>query len=1023
MSAVGVIEDHAEQEVLRVFAEELGYATAPGPNLAHDGASPERTSYADVVLRGRLLSAVTRLNPSLPAAACEEVVAKVMRFESAALVENNRRFHRLLTEGVEVEHAGPDGIVHDIARLVDFDDVGANDWLAVNQFTVVEDRRERRADVVVFVNGLPLGVLELKNPADPNATCRKAFNQLQTYKQQIPSLLAYNEVLVASNEWEARLGSLTADWDRFMAWRTTDGADVVPKGELELRTLLLGVFDKSRLLDLVRSFVVFEDDGEKVIKKLAQYHQFHAVRKAVTKTVEASATEGDRRAGVVWHTQGSGKSLSMTFFAGKITLAPEMANPTIVVLTDRNDLDEQLFGTFAACRDLLRQNPVQAENREHLRELLAVASGGVVFTTIQKFAPPEGERVHPLLTDRRNVVFIADEAHRSQYDFVDGFARHMRDALPNATFIGFTGTPISSADKDTTAVFGDYIDIYDIQRAVEDQATVPIYYEARLAKIQLDDAQRPKLDAEFEEVTEAEEDESREKLKSKWARLEAMVGAPQRVQLVARDIVEHFEQRQEVIEGKAMVVCMSRRICVELHEEIVKLRPDWHSENDADGAIKVVMTGSASDPESWQPHIRNKPRRKELAKRVRNAKDPLKIVLVRDMWLTGFDAPVLHTMYVDKPMRGHGLMQAIARVNRVFGDKPGGLVVDYLGIADQLKKALTHYTDGDRKNTGIEQGDAVVVMQEKLEVVRAMLHGFDYSAIATLPKGQWTPLAKNALDHVYGLPDGQQRFVKAVTSLSKAFALSVPHEDALAIQDEAGFVQLVRAGMRKLSIDDEKDFEATETAIRQIVSRAIVADEVVDIYTKAGIVKPDISILTEDFLGDMRDMPQRNLALETLKKLINDEIKARQRTNVVQAKAFSEMLEQAVRQYQNRAIEAAEVIEELIELAKRMRDAAQRGTQLGLSDDEVAFYDALATNESAVRELTDDTLKQISRELVAAIRANVTIDWTIKEQVRAKMRVIIRRLLKKYKYPPDLQPAAVELVMQQAEANCADWAA
>lgn len=1023
MSAVGVIEDHAEQEVLRVFADELGYATAHGPDLAHDGVSPERASYADVVLRGRLRAAVARLNPSLPATACDEVVAKVARFESASLVENNRRFHRLLTSGVDVEHAGAEGTVHDIARLVDFDDAGTNDWLAVNQFTVVEDRRERRPDVVVFVNGLPLGVLELKNPADPNATCRKAFNQLETYKSQIPSLMAYNEVLVASNDWEARLGSLTAGWDRYMAWRTVDGDEVLPKGELELPTLLLGVFDKSRLLDLVRSFVVFEDDGERVVKKLAQYHQFHAVRKAVVETVTASAVEGDRRAGVVWHTQGSGKSLSMTFFAGKIALAPEMANPTIVVLTDRNDLDEQLFGTFSACSDLLRQNPVQAESRDHLRDLLKVASGGVVFTTIQKFAPPEGERVHPLLSDRRNIVFIADEAHRSQYDFIDGFARHMRDALPNATFIGFTGTPISSADKDTTAVFGDYIDIYDVQRAVEDQATVPIYYEARLAKIQLDEALKPKLDNEFEEVTEDEEYSRREKLKSKWARLEAMVGARQRLELVARDIVEHFEQRQEVIEGKAMVVCMSRRICVELYEEIIKIRPAWHSTDDAQGSIKVVMTGSASDPESWQQHIRNKPRRKDLAKRVRNAKDPLKIVLVRDMWLTGFDAPALHTMYIDKPIRGHGLMQAIARVNRVFGDKPGGLVVDYLGIADQLKKALTNYTEGDRANTGIDQEDAVVVMQEKLEVVRAMLHGFDYSAIYTLPKGQWTTVAKNALDHVYGLPDGQQRFLKAVTSLSKAFALAVPHEDALAVQDEVGFAQLVRAGVRKLSIDDEKDFEATETAVRQIVSKAIVADEVVDIYTKAGIAKPDISILTDDFLGEVRNMPQRNLALETLKKLINDEIKVRQRTNVVQAKAFSEMLENAVRQYQNRAIEAAEIIEELIALAKRMREAAMRGTQLGLTDDEVAFYDALATNESAVRELTDDTLKQISRELVESIRANVTIDWTIKEQVRAKMRVIIKRLLKKYKYPPDLQPAAVDLVMQQAEVNCADWAA
>ena len=1022
--------DEAQAELAIVETiRELGYGYAFGPEIAHDASRPERSSYADVVLIERLRAALARINPNLPPDAIDEAVRKVTRVETPSLIENNRRLHRMLVDGVPVQYHGEDGrIVHDQARLIDFDESGDNDFLVVNQFTVIEAGAPRlsggrRADVVVFVNGLPLVVIELKNPADENATIRHAFNQLQTYKQDIPSLFTFNELLVISDGLEARAGTLTADWERFMPWRTIDGVEVAPGSVPQMEVLVRGMLEPRRLLDLIRFFIVFEDDGASVIKKLAAYHQYHAVNKAVGCTVRAAAPAGDKRIGVVWHTQGSGKSLSMAFYAGKVIQQPEMANPTLVVLTDRNDLDDQLFGTFAACRELIRQTPVQAENRAHLRELLKVAAGGVVFTTIQKFMPvPEsGEMKYPLLSDRRNIVVIADEAHRSQYDFIDGFARHMRDALPSASFIGFTGTPIEGTDKSTPAVFGEYIDVYDIQRAVEDGATVRIYYEGRLAKIELAETEKPRIDPEFEEVTEGEEEATKRAAKSRWARLEALVGAERRINLVAEDLVRHFEDRNAAIDGKAMVVCMSRRICVELYAAIVKLRPQWHDADDDKGAIKIVMTGSASDPTNWQQHIRNKPRREALAKRFKNPDDALKIVIVRDMWLTGFDAPCLHTMYADKPMRGHGLMQAIARVNRVFRDKPGGLVVDYLGLADQLKRALADYTEGGGKGKPtIDQDEAVAVMLEKYEVVCGMYHGFDYAAIIQGPaSGRMSGIAR-AMEHVLGLTDGKKRYLQAVTELSKAFALAVPHEEALRIRDEVGFFQAVRAALAKsLGGEGGKSEEEIDAAIRQIVSKAVVSDQVIDIFAAAGLKKPDISILSDEFLQEMRDLPQRNLALELLRKLLNDEIKVRSARNLVQARSFAEMLEEAIRKYQNRSLEAAQVIAELIELAKQMREAQKRGEQLGLKDDEVAFYDALEVNDSAVKVLGEPALKRIAQELVESVRRNVTIDWTVRESARAGIRVIIKRILKKHGYPPDKQETATQTVLAQAELLCA----
>jgi type I restriction enzyme R subunit len=1019
-----LVEQHVELAAMD-WLQQLGYQIVYGPHLAPAEPGAERKSFRDVLLVGRLLSQLQQVNPKVPPEGRDEALRKIRLISHPTLIENNRAFHRLLVEGVDVEFRNKSGeIVHDKVWLIDFANPEANEFLAVNQLTVEEGHFNRRADVVVFINGIPLAVLELKNIADEQATIRKAFDQIQTYKGQIPSLFHSNALLVISDGNQAKLGTITSDWERFMTWRTVTGKELVPPGSLQLETLLKGVFDKHRLLDLIRNFVVFEDDGDKVVKKLAAYHQFHAVNKAVATTVEASRVTGDRRAGVIWHTQGSGKSLSMVFYAGKIVQHPAMENPTIVVLTDRNDLDDQLFDTFSFCKELLRQVPAQAESREHLRELLYVASGGVVFTTIQKFFPDEKGGKHPLLSDRRNIVVIADEAHRSQYDFIDGFAKHMRDALPKASFIGFTGTPIESGDKNTQAVFGDYIDIYDILQSKEDKATVPIYYEARLAKIDLKPEERPKIDPNFEEVTEDAEESTKESLRRKWAQIEAMVGTDKRIALVAEDLVKHWEARFAAMEGKAMIVCMSRRICVELYKAIQKLRPDWHHDGDDKGTMKIVMSGSASDKLEWQNHIRSKKRREELAKAFKNPKKPFKIVIVRDMWLTGFDAPSLHTMYVDKPMRGHGLMQAIARVNRVFKDKPGGLVVDYLGLAEELKQALADYTNSNGKgDVTLDQEEAVAVMLEKYEQVCAIMHGFDYQAAAATIAMQRLPLIAEAAEHVLGKPDGKRRYLQAVSDLSIAFALAVPHDSALDIRDEVGFFQEIRAVLTKGigNGDGKKSPEEMELAIRQIVSRAISSDKVIDIFDAAGLKKPDISILSDEFLSEVRHLPQRNLAVELLQKLLNNELKIRSKKYLVQSRSFAEMLEATLRKYQNRTIEAAQVIAELIELAKQMREGHKRGEKLGLTDDEVAFYDALETDDSAVKELGDAVLRKIAQELVAHVRKSVTIDWTLRESARAQIRVLVRRILRKYGYPPSKQDKATQTVLEQAELLCAEW--
>jgi type I restriction enzyme R subunit len=997
--------------------EGLGYERKYGPDIEPGELYAERASFGDVLLLERLRSAVARINPAIPVEALDEAVRKIARTESPSLVENNRRFHRMLVDGVPVEYQVGDGrSVHEAVRVIDFDASDTNDWLVVNQFTVVENQRNRRADVVVFVNGLPLAVIELKNLGDENATVKGAFQQFQTYKHDIPGLFVFNEVLGISDGLEARTGTLTANWERFMPWKTIEGDDIAPTTMTALEVFIKGVFQKARLLDLVRYFLVFETDRASMSKKVAAYHQFHAVNKAVDCTVRAASTTGDRRVGVIWHTQGSGKSLSMAFYAGKIIQHPAMENPTLVVLTDRNDLDEQLFGTFSACDELLRQKPEQATDRQHLRRLLTRASGGVVFTTVQKFLPEQKGDSFPLLSDRRNIVVIADEAHRSQYDFIDGFARHLRSALPNASLIGFTGTPIELTDRNTRAVFGDYIDVYDIQRAVEDGATVRIYYEGRLAKLQLKEDEKPKIDPEFEEVTEGEEQTTKEKLKGKWARLEAMVGTEKRLGLVAQDLVEHFERRLEAMDGKAMIVCMSRRICVDLYKAIMRLRPKWHHGADGGGTIKVVMTGSATDEIEWQQHIRSKVRREALAKRFKDPADPLGLVIVRDMWLTGFDAPCLHTMYVDKPMRGHGLMQAIARVNRVFKDKPGGLVVDYLGLADELRKALADYTgSGGKGKPTLNQNEAVAIMLEKYEVCCALFHGFDYrQLLEASPTARMSGIIA-AMEHIIAQKDGKARLLQVVTELMKAFALSVPHDEALRIRDEVAFFQTVRAALVKSTPPVGKAKDDLDTAIRQIVSKAVASDEVVDIFAAAGLKTPDISILSDEFLEDIRRLPQRNLAAELLQKLLSDEVKIRQRKYFVQSREFSAMLEESIRRYQNRSIEAAQVITELIELAKQMRQANRRGENLGLSDDELAFYDALEVNDSAVKVLGDETLRTIARELVETVRRNVTIDWAVKETARAKLRVMVRRVLRVHGYPPDKQETATQTVLKQAE--------
>jgi type I restriction enzyme R subunit len=1034
--------------------------------LSPEEQEVERQNLTDVLLVGRLRSAIDRLNPTIKPEAKAQALKQVLNLPTQNLLENNEVFHKMLTEGIEVEYMGEDGVRGDKVWLVDFKDISNNEFLVSNQFTVIENNINKRPDVILFINGLPLIVLELKNPADENATVHKAFTQLQNYKNAIPTLFHYNSILIASDGLDARVGTVSSDYSRFLAWKSKDGFRDDKMTVPQIETLIDGMLTKEVVIDLIKQFIVFEKSSKidsetglttvTTVKKIAAYHQYYAVNKAVESTQRATSDEGvlmvrdkpekyglystndqpkgDHKAGVVWHTQGSGKSLSMVFYTGKIVLA--LNNPTVVVLTDRNDLDEQLFDTFANCKQLLRQDPVMAENRDHLKKLLKVAGGGIVFTTIQKFFPEDGSAIYDQLSDRSNIIVIADEAHRSQYGFGAktsytkdgvktsyGFAKYVRDALPSASFIGFTGTPVEKADANTPAVFGNYIDVYDIAKAVEDGATVRIYYESRLVKIHLKPEEKAQLDEEVESITEGEESTAKEKSKAKWAQLEAIVGHKDRLKTIAADIVDHYEKRQEVFEGKAMIVCMSRRIAVELYEEIIKIRSDWQDKDLRKGVIKVVMTSSSSDPENWQVHSTTKQDRRELGDRFKNPSDSLKLVIVRDMWLTGFDVPCLNTMYVDKPMQGHNLMQSIARVNRVFKDKPGGLIVDYIGIASDLKNALATYTaSGGEGSPALDQAEAVATMLEKFEIVSQMFDKYDYQPYFSADTRKKLTIILEAQEYILGLEDGKNRFTKQVDLLSKAFALSVPNLKAMEIKDEVGFFQAIKARLVKFEPTGSGKSDAEiDTAIRQIVDKAVVSEGIVDVFDAAGIKKPDISILSDEFLAEIQGMDRKNLAAELLKKILNDEIRSRVRKNFIQSKKMSEMLENAIRKYQNNLLTTAQVIEELIKLAKEIREDDKRGQEFGLSDDELAFYDALANNQSALDVLGDAQLRDLSRVLVQRVKANTSIDWTIKESVQAKLRVIVRRTLRQFGYPPDAQLLATENVLKQAELLADDW--
>ena len=1056
-----ISETQLEQQCLAWFAEG-GWETTHGSELAPDGLAPERADYRQVLLLADLEAALLRINPHLPQSAVEQALELVRKPASLDTVVSNRAFHRLLLDGVPVEYKRDDRVIHDRAFLIDFDDLNVNRFRAISQFTIEGSKQLRRPDIICFINGLPLAVLELKSPSDENADIWDAFNQLQTYKDEIPELFAYNGALVVSDGYTARVGSLTANPERFMPWRTIKHEDDKPLLEWQLETLVRGFFDRELLLDYLRYFVIFEMDSDRLIKKIAGYHQFHAVREAVKATVIAAqeplaasdvaerratysqeALPGSKKAGVVWHTQGSGKSISMCCYAGKLLQQPEMNNPTLIVVTDRNDLDGQLFATFSAARELLKQDPVQAEDRDALRQLLAEReSGGIIFTTVQKFALLDDESGHPTLNDRHNIVVISDEAHRSQYglraslkrdgSYRFGYAKHMRDALPNASFIGFTGTPIASEDKDTRAVFGDYVSIYDIQDAVDDGATVPIYYESRLAKLDINREVIEELSAQVEDVVEDEEDLGvREKTKGEWSRLEKLVGAGPRLRQIAADLVSHFETRSASMDGKAMIVAMSRDICAQLYNEIVALRPEWHGAplgEPADpekGAIKVVMTGSASDKPLLQPHIYNKQTRKRLEQRFKDANDPLKLVIVRDMWLTGFDAPVCHTMYVDKPMKGHNLMQAIARVNRVFKNKPGGLVVDYIGIANELKQALKTYTDAKGKGEPTHSAEeAFAVLLEKLDIIHGMFakttkgEGFDYSRFEDEPNALLIPTA----NHILGLEDGKKRFLDAVLAMNKAYSLCSTLDEARAYHKEVAFLSAVKAAIAKhTSVDRKLTQEDKNSALKQILDNAVVSEGIMDVFALCGLDKPNIGLLSDEFLEDVRQMPYKNFAVELLEKLLKDDIRAKTRNNVVQEKKYADRLQETLRKYNNRGIETAQVIEELIAMAKQFQAELERDAELGLNSDEIAFYDALANNESAVRELGDETLKKIAVEITDKLRKSTTVDWQVRESVRARLRILVRRTLQRYKYPPDRAPEAIELILRQAEVLSNGW--
>ncbi|MGQ0791274.1 MAG: type I restriction endonuclease subunit R [Nitrosopumilaceae archaeon] len=1028
-----ISEADVEENVLAIL-KSLGYEIIRGDNEDYlpGGKSALRDGYKDVVLVERLRNALKKINPSISEEAREQAVKQILRSESQKLVSDNENFHKMLVDGIDIPVKSEEGERYKKVWLFDFEkpDSKNNEFLAVNQFTVTENNVERRPDVILFVNGIPLLVIELKNLADEKADIWTAYNQFQTYKDQLPSLFRYNEILVISDGIEARAGTITSEKERFMQWKTIDG-EKPRKGLTEIEVLLRGMCDKQRLLDIVRNFVVFEKD-KTTTKKLAAYHQYWATNKAVESTIKAR--KGNKKAGIVWHTQGSGKSLTMIFYTGK--LIRELDNPTIVVLTDRNDLDSQLFETFGRCQDILRQKPVQAESRKEIQEMLKVSSGGVVFTTIQKFFPEEDRETYPVLSERDNIVVIADEAHRSQYGFsakvlskkdktliTYGYAKYLRDALPKASFIGFTGTPIEKADRSTPAVFGKYVDAYDIEQAVDDGATVRIFYESRLAKLELKPEERPKIDKEFEEVTEGEEAEGKEKLKSKWARVEKVVGAPTRIKRIAKDVVNHFEARTSVLEGKGMIVCMSRRICVDLHNEIIKLKPEWYNKDDEKGIIKVVMTGSAPDPKEWQEHIRNRIRRKKIGDDFKDPSHELKLIIVRDMFLTGYDVPSLHTMYLDKPIKGHTLMQAIARVNRGDPGNVGGLVVDYMGVGVELKKALIDYTaSGGKGKPTFDQDKAVMLMQEKYEIVKDTFHGFNYKKFFELKPSERISFVPDAMEHILKEKGKKERFEKETTALLKSFSLAVPHDKAMKIKEEVGFFQAIKSAITKTTETGKETQEKFDIAIKQILSKAVISDRIIDIFEAAGIQKPELSILSEGFLADVKEMPQKNLAFEALKKLLNDEIKIISKRNIIQGKSFMDMLDKTIKKYTNKSVEAAQVIEELIELARKVRDEKSRGKQQNMTDDEIAFYDALEVNDSAVKVLGDKTLRKIALELTQMIKNSVTIDWTQRESVQAEIRLKVKKILRKYGYPPDKQEKATKTVLEQAELIAKDWA-
>lgn len=1029
-----ITEADVEENVLAIL-QDLGYEIIRSDNEDYlpGGRSALRSDYKDVILTDRLRVALGRINPLIRDEAIEQAMKQVLRSDGHRLLVNNEAFHRMLSEGIDIPVYTDQGESYTKVWLFDFENAKNNEFLAINQFTVIENNVERRPDVILFVNGIPLLVIELKNLSDEGATIWTAYDQFQTYKEQLSTLFRYNEILVVSDGIQARVGTMSSEKERFMQWKTIDG-EKLNMGLTEIEVLLRGMCDKHRLLDIIRNFIVFEKDKE-IIKKLAAYHQYWAVNKAIKSTV--NARRGNKKAGIVWHTQGSGKSLTMIFYAGK--LVRELDNPTIVVLTDRNDLDDQLFGTFGRCQDILRQEPVQAESRKRLQELLRVSSGGIVFTTIQKFFPDQdGDREkYPVLSQRDNIVVMADEAHRTQYGFsakiqdkkdkaliTYGYAKYLRDALPNASFIGFTGTPIELADRSTPAVFGKYVDAYDIEQAVEDGATVRIYYESRLAKLELKPEERPKIDQEFEDVTEGEEVEGKEKLKSKWARVEKVAGSPARIRRIAQDIVCHFEERTSVLEGKGMIVCMSRRICVDLYNEIIKLKPEWHNADDEKGAIKVVMTGSASDPKEWQEHIRNKVKRRKIGDNFRDPKHELKIIIVRDMFLTGFDVPSLHTMYLDKPIKGHSLMQAIARVNRVYPGKVGGRVVDYMGVGVELRKAMMDYTaSGGKGKPTFEQEKAVALMEEKYEVVRDMFYGFNYRIFFELEPAKRVSFVKDAMEYILKEKGKKERFQREVIALLKAFSLAVPHESAMKIKEEVGLFQAIKSAITKTTeTEKEAQEEKFDTAIKQIISKAVISDRIIDIFASAGLQNPELSILSEGFLEEVKEMPQKNLAFEALKKLLNDEIRVFARKNIIQGKSFMDLLDKTIKKYTNRSVEAAEVIEELLELARKIREEKNRGKQQNMSEDEIAFYDALGANDSAVQVLGDETLRQIALDLTTMIRNSVTIDWTQRESVQAEIRLKVKKILKKYGYPPDKQEKATQTVLAQATVIAKDWA-